>query len=116
MMTETALNEKQWALMCHLGALSGFVVPFGNIIVPAVIWSMKKDQSPLVDQHGKESLNFELSMLIYYVIAFIFCFILIGIPILFGLIIIQVISIIKAAVTADTGKLYRYPITIRFVQ
>lgn len=114
--TTSALDEKQWAMICHLGALSGFLIPFGNVIVPGVIWSMKKESSPLVDKHGKESLNFQLSLLIYYFVAAILCIVLIGIPLLFALFLIQVISIIQATVTADKGEFYHYPITIRFIQ
>ncbi|HKJ33078.1 MAG TPA: DUF4870 domain-containing protein, partial [Balneolales bacterium] len=66
METSAGLSDRQWAMLCHLGTLTGFVIPFGNIIVPAVIWKMKKDVSPLIDEQGKESLNFQISLLIYY--------------------------------------------------
>ena len=114
--TSSAFDDKQWSMICHLGALAGFLIPFGSVIVPAVIWSMKREGSDLIDQHGKESLNFQLSMLIYYFVAAILCIILIGFPLLFALFLIQVISIIQAAVTADKGEFFHYPITIRFIQ
>jgi len=112
----SAFDDKQWAMICHLGALGGFLFPFGNVIIPAVIWSMKKESSDLIDQHGKESINFQLSLLIYYFVAGILCIILIGFPLLLALFLIQVISIIQATITADKGEFYNYPITIRFIQ
>jgi hypothetical protein len=76
---------------------------------------MKRADSPEIDAHGKESLNFQLSMLIYNVIAGILCIILIGIPILILLYLLNIIFVIVASIKASEGQLYRYPITIRFL-
>jgi len=63
-------QEKTWGLFCHLAAFGFFVFPaFGNILGPLVIWLIKKDESPYVDQQGKESLNFQISFTIYAFIA-----------------------------------------------
>ena len=113
---QSTIDDKQWAMICHLGGLAGFLFPLGNVIVPAVVWSMKRDGSELVDQHGKESLNFQLSILLYYFGAGVLCIILIGFLLLFAVFLFQVISIIKATMTADNGQFYRYPMTIRFIQ
>ena len=53
-------QERTWALFCHIGALAGFIFPFGNIIAPLVIWLIKKEEYPLVDDQGKESVNFQI--------------------------------------------------------
>jgi uncharacterized Tic20 family protein len=103
-------------LICHLSGLSGYIIPFGNLIVPIIIWSMKKDEMPMVDAHGKEVINFQISFTIWVVIATIFVFILIGIPLLIALLLLQVIFIIIAAIKADNGELYHYPLTIRFIK
>ena len=63
-------DDKQWGMFCHLSSLAGFVVPGGNIIGPVVCWMMKKEESRFVDYHGKESVNFQISMLIYILICF----------------------------------------------
>jgi hypothetical protein len=110
------MQEKQWALICHLSGLSGYLIPFGNLIIPTIIWSMKKDEMPMVDAHGKEVINFQISFTIWAAIAFIFVFILIGIPLLIGLFVLQIIFIIIAAIKADNGELYHYPLTIRFIK
>ncbi len=57
------MNEKDartWAMLCHIGAFAGYIIPFGHIIAPLVIWLIKKDESPFVDDQGKESLNFQI--------------------------------------------------------
>src|SRR5687767_11747875 len=72
-------QSRLWGMLCHLSALAGFVVPFfGCIIGPLVVWLIKKDEFPFVNDQGKESLNFQISMTIYCAIAFIMSFVLIG--------------------------------------
>jgi len=110
------MQERQWALICHLSGLSGYLIPFGNLIVPIIIWSMKKDEMPMVDAHGKEVINFQISFSIWIFISAIFVFLLIGIPLLIGLVVMQVILIIIGAIKADNGELYHYPLTIRFIK
>ena len=73
----TKMNEKQertWAMLCHLGAFAGLIFPFANIFAPLVIWLIKKDESLFVEDQGKESLNFQISMTIYCVVAAILTF------------------------------------------
>ncbi|HKJ45597.1 MAG TPA: DUF4870 domain-containing protein [Balneolales bacterium] len=114
MNNEKGLGERQWAMLCHLGALSGFIIPFGNIIVPAAIWVLKRDESALIDEQGKESLNFQISLMIYYIIAGILVIVIVGIILLILLVIFQVVYIIKASIKVDEGESFRYPYTIRF--
>jgi len=109
-------DERLWAMLCHLSVLSGYVIPFGHILGPLIIWLIKKNESPFVDANGKEALNFQFSMTIYIFVAGLLCLILIGIPILFGLIIADLVFLIIAAVKANGGESYRYPITIRFLK
>ena len=108
-------DQRLWAMLCHLSTLAGFLVPFGNIIGPLVVWLVKKDEYPLVNDQGKEALNFQLSLVIYFIVSVILCFVLIGIPILLGLLIFNIIMTIIAAVKANEGTAYRYPLTIRFL-
>lgn len=110
------MQERQWALICHLSALCGYFIPFGNLIAPIVIWSMKKDEMPMVDEHGKEVINFQISITIWFIIAGIFVIILIGIPFLIALGVLQLVFVIIGAIKADNGILYRYPLTIRFIK
>src|ERR1700680_445708 len=71
-------EARTWAMLCHLSSISGFIgVPFGHIVGPLIVWLVKKDQFPLVDDQGKESLNFQISMTIYGIVAGVLCFVLI---------------------------------------
>ena len=109
-------DEKTWAMFCHLSALAGFIIPFGHLIGPLVIWQMRKDVFPLVDDQGKESLNFQLSLTIYYLVSAVLIIVLIGFVLLIGLGIFSLVMIIIAGINANTGTRYRYPMTIRFVK
>jgi uncharacterized Tic20 family protein len=110
-------DDRMWAMICHLSALCGFIgVPFGHILGPLVVWLMKRDESPFIDAHGKEALNFQMSMTIYLIIAAFFSLFLIGIPFLIGLIIAGVVFVVVAGVKANDGFYYKYPITIRFLK
>ncbi len=108
-------DENMWAMLCHLSTFSGFIIPLANIIAPLIIWSMKKDEFPLVEDQGKEAMNFQISMTIYFICAAILIFILIGIPLLIGLATFDIIVTIIAAVKANEGTKYRYPLAIRLL-
>ena len=104
-------------MLCHASALVGFFVPWaGHILGPLIVWLAKRGDSPEIDQHGKESLNFQISMLIYNLIAGVLCLVLIGFVILGILHILNLVLVIVASIQASEGKLYRYPITIRLIK
>jgi len=115
-----ALNEKQermWGMLCHLGVFAGYVIPFvGHIIVPLAIWLIKKEESEFVDDQGKESLNFQISMTIYLLVSWILFFIVIGVPLMIGLIIFNVVMIIMASVKSINGEKFRYPLSLRLIK
>lgn len=119
-MTETTHTSKDtartWVMACHLSSLSGFIVPLANIVVPLILWIMKKDQFPFVDEQGKESINFQISMLIYFLIGSLFIFILIGFVILPLLALFDIICVIIASSESYHGKHFRYPFCIRFLK
>ena len=83
---------------------------------PLTVWLIKRGDSPEIDAHGKESLNFQISMLIYDAIAVILCVILIGIPILIALWVANTVLVIIASVKAGQGEFFRYPLTIRLIK
>lgn len=107
---------RTWCVLCHASALLGLFFHFlGHLLGPLIVWLLKRGDSPDIDAHGKESLNFQLSMLIYDAIAAILCLVLIGIPILIGLWVLNTVLVIVASVKASQGEFYRYPFTIRFI-
>lgn len=114
--TATSHEERQWAMWTHLSGLAGYLVPFGNIIGPLVIWLSKKDEMPSIDQHGKDALNFQISISIAFVVAAFLCIILIGIPILFVLGIVQLVVPILVAIKASKGEPYKYPFKQKYIK
>ena len=109
-------DERTWAMLSHFSALSMFIFPFGNILAPLIIWLIKKEEMSFVEDQAKEVLNFQISITIYLISSAILIVILIGIPILIGLGIFNVIITIVAAISANDGKLYRYPINMRLIK
>jgi len=114
-----------WGMFCHLSALSAFIsfplqgfllLPVGHLLGPFIIWLLKKNEYPFVDQQGKEALNFQISMTIYAILASILIFVLIGIFLLAILAIVDVILVIIASIKASNGESYQYPFTIRFIK
>jgi uncharacterized Tic20 family protein len=77
---------------------------------------LKKDQFPLVDDQGKESLNAQISFTLYFLISIPLCFLLIGIPLAIAIWIFDLVVVIVAAIKAYDGERYRYPLIIRFVK
>ena len=109
-------DERMWGMFCHLSALAGFMIPFGNIIGPLVVYSLKKDEYGFVADQGKESLNFQISVLIYLAIGVVTILILVGIAFLLLIPLISLILTVLAAVRANDGEYYRYPFCIRFIK
>ena len=109
-------DERTWAMLSHFSALCMFIFPFGNILAPLIIWLIKKEEMSFVEDQAKEVLNFQISMTIYLLISGILCFILIGIPFVIGLGIFNVIMTIIAAISANDGKYYRYPINLKLIK
>lgn len=111
---EVDRDVRTWAMVAHVVTFVGYAIPFGNIIGPLFIWLLKKNESPFIDHHGKESLNFQISLTIYYAIAGLLVFLLIGFILLPIIFIAHLILSIMAGVRAYNGESFRYPLTIRF--
>jgi len=114
---EVNKDARMWAMICHLAGLAGLVVPvIGCIIGPLIVWQIKKEEFPFVDEQGKEAVNFQISMLIYGVVAALLIFACIGTVLLPAVAIFDLIFLLIAAVKTNDGQHYRYPLTIRFVK
>ena len=102
-------QDKNLATLCHLGGLLGFLPPL-------IIWLLKKDDSPLIDDQGKEAINFQVTMLICIIVSWLLLFVLIGIILLPIVCIFDLVMIIIASVKCSSGQRYRYPVCIRFIK
>lgn len=121
-------DERTWGMMCHLGALAAFIgIPLGNVVGPLIVWLIKREQYAFVDDQGKESMNFQITLTIAAVALFIVMiplFVLTaftGIPIFLlapllflGLFVGALIWVVQAAMQANQGVEYRYPFSFRF--
>ena len=114
--SSSSSSVRTWCMLAHATALVGFLVPVaGHIVGPLIVWLAKRHDSPEIDAHGKESMNFQISMLIWNAISAILILVLIGIPLLILLHILNIIFVIVASIQASEGKLYRYPFAIRLI-
>lgn len=103
-----------WALILHLSVLSGLVVPMAGLIVPVVIFILKKDQIPGLIPHGHVVFNWLISVVIYAIISFILLFVGIGALLLAVLAILSLVFPIIGAVKASEGQVWPYPLSIKF--
>jgi len=110
------VDEKQMAMWIHLSAFAGFIIPFGNIIAPLIIWLTNKEKSAYVDTQGKEALNFQITIAIAFVVSMILTLIVIGIFLAIAVALFNVIMIIIAAIKVSKGEEFKYPFCIRFIK
>ncbi len=103
-------DEKNLALIMHVLSLVGF-----SLIGPLIVWLIKKDESAFIDKQGRELLNFQLSLLIYFIVSFVLCLVMIGFVLVALLAIASLILTIIGLIRATEGKIYRFPLTIRML-
>jgi uncharacterized Tic20 family protein len=111
-------DERMWATFSHLGIVAGLVIPLGSILAPLIIWLVHKDKSSYVDEHAKEALNFQLTMLIAFIISAILMIIVVGFFLMAAVGIIDLVYSIIAATKANNGEHYKYPknLCIQFIK
>jgi hypothetical protein len=113
---EVTSSARNWAMLCHLAALVTLGAPtLAHIIAPLIVWLIKRDEHPFIDEHGKESVNFQISITIYTLLLLPLLCVFIGIPLLVALWMTNIVLVIVAAVKASNGEVYRYPLTIRLI-
>ncbi|MDD4957489.1 MAG: DUF4870 domain-containing protein [Candidatus Omnitrophica bacterium] len=113
---EIRISYTNLAMLCHLGTFSGIIIPFGNILAPLIIWLWKKNESELVDDQGRESLNFQISLLLYSFLAGILMFVFVGFILMAVIVLFGLVEVIKASIRASNGEKYRYPLNLRFIR
>lgn len=120
-------EERQWAMFAHLSALAGAVLTgafggWGFFIGPLVIWLVKKDTMPFVNDQGKEALNFNITVSIIFVVLWIltvmtlFIGAILTFPLMLVIGVAALVLIVIASMKANEGVAYRYPFTLRLVK
>lgn len=112
---ETEEPERTYSMLLHLSQFLGWLIGPLSIAVTLVMWLAKKDQSQYIDDHGREAMNFTISIWIYTIIGIILAFFVVGICMIAALSVFEIVVVIMAAVRASSGGYYRYPMTIRFI-
>ena len=107
---------RQWGMILHFSQFAGYVIPLAGLLVPIIIWQIKKNDMPVIDAHGKNIVNWIISALIYAVICFIFSFVLIGLPFFIVLGVLCVAFPVVAGIKANNGEVWKYPLAIRFLK
>lgn len=107
---------REWSMVLHLSLFAGHLVPLGGIIAPIVIWQTQKDEMPELDQHGKNAVNWIITFVIFFCVFGLLSFVFIGIPFLIVLLALNVVFPIIAAVKANEGQVWRYPLSITFIK
>jgi uncharacterized protein len=106
-----------WGALCHLTALLGIVgIPFGNIAGPLIIWLLKRNVYPLVDEQGKEALNFQLTMTIFALGAALLIYFKVGFFLLFLVAGINFMLVLIASIKTYSGESYSYPFKIQLIK
>lgn len=124
-----SIQERNWGMFAHLSIFLGFIIPFGSIIAPFIIWQSKKQSFTFAAEHAKEALNFQISLWIYLILGIIIgivhvltngndgeLLIVLGILIFLLEMIYNIIITIIAALKASNGQFFRYPLSIRFIR
>ena len=109
-------ETRMWTMILHFSLLANCIVPIAGIIAPIVIWQIKKDEFPAIDQHGKNAVNWIISAAIYSVICILLAFAIIGIFLLPILGICSIVFPIIAGIKANNGELWKYPLTYEFLK
>ncbi|WP_305041986.1 DUF4870 domain-containing protein [Geoalkalibacter sp.] len=105
-----------WAMAAHLSALCGYLLPFGHILGPLAIWLFKGREFAKVDRHGKEALNFQLSVTLYLLVSMLLAVIGIGVLLIIALSLFDLVMILVATIKTRSGEDFRYPLSIRFIK
>jgi len=112
-----SLQPNQWAMLLHVSQFAGYViVPLAGLVVPVIIWQIKKGEDPQLDAHGKVVINWILSALIYGLVCVPLCFVLIGIPLLLALAVAAVVFPIVGCIKAGNGEVWPYPMSMTFLK
>ena len=110
------MELSSYCMLMHLSQFAGIIVPFGGIALPIIMWATNKDKSSIIDQHGKNILNWMISFYIYVSISAILILLIVGIFALIALCLVAVIFAIIGAIKANNKEIFNYPLSITFIK
>ena len=107
----TDSEANMWGMILHLSMLLSSMLI--GVIAPIVIWQMKKDQYPIMDQHGRNAANFLISMFLYSIVCGLLVLVAVGLFLLPVLGIVSIVFPIIAGIKAQNGEVWTYPFMLR---
>ena len=113
---EADRTARLWATAAHLSGLAGLAIPFGHVVGPLVVWLVKRDELPFVDEQGREAVNFQITATIALALAVATFCVGVGVVLVPLVGTLTIVFIVVAAIKANGGEHYRYPLTIRFIR
>ncbi len=110
-------DARKWAMLCHIVALVGLLGNgIGFVLGPLLVWMIKKEDHPFVDEQGKEAVNFQITMMLLAIACGLLAFFVIGLLLLPFVLIVAVVFSVVGAVKANEGEHYRYPFALRLIK
>jgi uncharacterized Tic20 family protein len=119
-------DDKNFSVLMHLSILAHLVFPYVAVAIPIIMWMNKREKSAFIDDHGREAINFHITISIYSfvlpIIGVIIAILTLGlgiiilIPLIFLPYVLSIVGMIMAIVHTNRGEYFRYPMTIRFIQ
>ena len=108
-------SVRTWAMLLHFSQLAGYALPIAGLLAPIIIWQVKKDEMPELDEHGKIVVNWIVTSLIYWMISIGLCLVIIGIPLIILMMIVSLAFPIIGGIKANNGEYWAYPGTFRIL-
>ena len=109
-------EDRNWCMFIHLSQFCNYIIPIAGLIAPLILWLMKKDRSALIDLHGRIVINWIITEFILAIVFVILCFVLVGIPLLLGLLVVSFVFPILGAVKVQNGEIWIYPFSFKFLK
>jgi len=111
------MQTRKWAMFIHLSVLAGHLVPVAGLVLPIVLWQIKKNELPGVDVHGRIVCNWVVSALLYAIVGVALIFACgLGLLILIPLSIVGIVFPIIGGIKANNGEVWPYPLSIKFLK
>lgn len=109
-------EERQWAMLCHVSAMLMYVTAIGGLVAPFVIWLLKREEMPFVADQGKETINFQITILLALALSVVLMLVFVGVVIFWALLAFHFVVTLVAAVKVTEGVAYRYPFCWRVIK
>jgi len=115
-MIDSDSKSRNLAMCCHLLSLIGYFSLLGFVVAPLVLWLAKRHEDPFVDDQGRESVNFQITVFLLLVVSMVLTLVAIGFILLPLIFLFHLVFTVIAAMRAHRGEAYRYPLVVRFLQ